>query len=142
MNGAKAATHRFGPLSFATTTFHIHSSAFATGPRTRSGGSTRRARADPAVIRKRLGDVPPLKEFVRQVAVRGLYRDFLRVAGGIPDADSRSLAMNEVRTTFHKNASLIDGVAISLEIAEVSSYASDRRNLSGTRMANLMAISI
>jgi hypothetical protein len=79
---------------------------------------TRRTRR--SVVVERSEKVPSLKEFLHRTTVLRQYRAFLRAVAVIPDTPWRIQSQTEVRTTFRRNATETDRMALKMTVADVS----------------------
>lgn len=77
---------------------------------------TRRTRR--SVVVERSEKVPSLKEFLHRTTVLRQYRAFLRAVAVIPDTPWRIQSQTEVRTTFRRNATETDRMALKMTVAD------------------------
>ena len=90
------------------------------GPRSRSRlkGETS---SKQATQRKRLRNVPSMKEFLHKQSIVKQYRGFFRAITMIPDEKWKIHARDEVRTNFAPYKQETDSLAISMATKEVRS---------------------
>eukprot|EP00978_Attheya_sp_CCMP212_P016192 scaffold42226_cov45-Attheya_sp.AAC.5 len=93
---------------------------------------TRRTRGSVVVERsQKLPQVPSLKEFLHRTTVLRQYRAFLRAVAVIPDTPWRIQAQTEVRTTFRRNASETDRMALKMTVADGARRLQQVRSMVG-----------